>query len=233
MPGENCSILNCVKKSWRKTGCCSSSTSWNWCCFERENIYIWRKKRKFSVLYYPVLNPSTNTNFTFKTRNIFRKKETFQTCWDCKVKYTYPIQLSWSNQTDTSNLSVEKGGHTYLNLQVTAICRKTGCCSSSTSWNWCCFKERIQKKVFICKARRWSDSLSWIQNRSRCFTLNLLSHSFQSPPTTTRSSSASITFKRMQYQICQQLLSETTYCYKSFDEFKTCILLLKLQPARQ
>ena len=100
-------------------------------------------------------------------------------------------------------------------------------------------KERIQKKkIFICQRHFRDDQIVYHESRTSLVPgalpeLNLPLHSFQSPPTTPRTASASVASKRLCHQINQQLLPETTpsYCYKSFDEFKKRILLLKLQPA--
>ena len=64
--------------------------------------------------------------------------------------------------------------------------------------------------------------------------LNLPSHSFQSPPATPRTASASVASKRLSYKISQQKLSSDqseSFCYKSFEDFNKRINLLKLESA--
>ena len=76
-------------------------------------------------------------------------------------------------------------------------------------------KERIQKKrIFICQRHFRDDQIVHHGSRTALIPgaipeLNLPSHSFQSPPPTPRTASASVISKRLSYQINQQLSSET------------------------
>lgn len=95
-------------------------------------------------------------------------------------------------------------------------------------------KEKIaNKRLFICQRHYHPDQINVNDTRSSVKpgeipTLNLPIKSFQSPPSTPRSSSISAASKRLTYQ-SSTITSPPSHCYKSFEEFKKRCENLKLK----